>query len=250
MDVAFPIPFLKNASGVDVNQVNGDVYWTDPGEDVIKKMTFNGSNVEMIIDTGIDSVDSLVVDSIGKKLYWTDAGLNSIEVSELDGTNRKVLIWSGLDSPRAIVLHYSRGFMFWSDWGLNARIERANMDGDERTTVIVDDLVWPNGLTIDYSENRLYWTDAKRKVIETSNLDGEDRKILVEDVQYPYGIAVMDDHIYWSDWHSQGVVQANKKTGEGTEIIVSKLEGVMDIRAITVRQATSGLCRCCRVDRG
>lgn len=232
--VALPIPFTKNASGVDVNLRTAEVYWTDPGEDVIQKTTFNGSRVETIIDTGIDTVDSLVVDSIGQKLYWTDAGLNSIEVSELDGGSRKVLVWSGLDSPRAIALHYAKGLMFWSDWGLNARIERANMDGDERTTVVADDLVWPNGLAIDHTENRLYWTDAKRKVIESSGLDGEDRKVLVKNVQYPYGLTVMDDYVYWSDWHSQGVVQANKTSGTGLKVIVDKLDGVMDIRAVRV----------------
>lgn len=234
VDVTIPIPFLRNASGVDVDIRLAEVYWTDPGEDAIKKTSFTGSVVETVMDTGIDTVDSLVIDSIGRKIYWTDAGLNSIEVSELDGNNRKVLFWSGLDSPRAIVLHYAKGLMFWSDWGLNARIERANMDGEERTTVIGDDLVWPNGLAIDYGENRLYWTDAKRKVIESSGLDGEDRKVIIKNAQYPYGLTVLDNYIYWSDWHAQGVVRASKASGVVSEVVSGKLDGVMDVRSINV----------------
>lgn len=70
LDVVLPISYLKNASGVDVNLRNGEVYWTDPGEDVIKKASFNGRVVETVIDSGIDTADSLVVDSIGKKVSY------------------------------------------------------------------------------------------------------------------------------------------------------------------------------------
>ncbi|XP_015608522.1 low-density lipoprotein receptor-related protein 4 isoform X2 [Cephus cinctus] len=233
VDVVLPISHLTNASGVDINRRTGDVYWTDTAEDVIKRASFNGKSVETVIDHGIDTADSLTVDSIGRKLYWTDAGLNSIEVSELDGTNRKVLIWSGLDNPRAIALHYPAGLMFWSDWGHNARIERANMDGGERTTVIADNLVWPNGICVDLTENKLYWNDAKLKVIEYSDLNGDKRKTLLRNVDHPYGLAIMGENIYWSDWHAKAILRANKASGSGRDVIVDKLEGLMDIRAVS-----------------
>lgn len=50
------------------------------------------------------------------------------------------------------------------------------MDGSGRKTIIMEGVFWPNGLAIDYSSNRLYWADAKHHVIESSNLDGADRK--------------------------------------------------------------------------
>lgn len=50
------------------------------------------------------------------------------------------------------------------------------MDGSDRKTIISEGVFWPNGLAIDYSSNRLYWADAKHHVIESSNLDGTDRK--------------------------------------------------------------------------
>ncbi|CAD6208044.1 GSCOCG00010318001-RA-CDS [Cotesia congregata] len=233
VDVALPINFLINATGVDVDRKTGQIYWTDPGADVISRASFDGKHIETVISNGIDTVDSLVVDSIGRKLYWTDAGLNSIEVSDLDGKNRKVLIWSGLDNPRAITLHYKLGLLFWSDWGQNARIERSNMDGQERMTVIVEDLVWPNGLTVDVATDKLYWNDAKRKVIEFSDLDGKNRKVLVKNVQHPYGLALMSGLVYWSDWMTKAVHQANKTTGGETKILVDKLDGIMDIRTVT-----------------
>ncbi|XP_066603816.1 low-density lipoprotein receptor-related protein 4 [Prorops nasuta] len=231
-DTVLPVGQLKNVTGVDVDLNTYDVYWTDTGSDVIESSSFDGKTVKKVIHDGIDCAESLVVDSVGKKLYWTDKGLNSIEVSELSGANRKVLISSGLDNPRAIALYYSAGLIFWTDWGHNARIERANMDGEQRTTVIADRLVWPNGLTIDQSTNKLYWNDAIRKVIETSDLLGRSRKILIEGVMHPYGLAIMDDSIYWTDWYNKSLVRANKITGSNKEVVLKNLQPLMDVRAV------------------
>jgi len=76
------------------------------------------------------------------------------------------------------VLSYVRR-MYWSDWGDDAKIERANLDGTARVFLVNTSLGWPNGLTIDYAERRLYWGDAKLDRIETCQLDGSQRQLLV-----------------------------------------------------------------------
>lgn len=108
------------------------------------------------------------------------------------------------------------------------------MDGEERSTVITENLVWPNGLAIDTQTDKLYWNDAKRKVIETSELDGLNRKMLMKGVQHPYGLSIMGDLLYWSDWQTKSIHQVNKNTGKDDKVIVNKLDGVMDIRTISV----------------
>jgi hypothetical protein len=155
-------------------------------------------------------------------------------VSELDGTNRKVLVWSGLDNPRAIILHYPAGLLFWSDWGQNARIERADMDGEHRTAVITEGLTWPNGLSVDQFTNRIYWNDAKKKVIESADLQGQNRKTIVEKVEHPYGLAIVGNYIYWSDWHEKALLKAKKNDGKNRKTVLGNLEGIMDLRLIDV----------------
>lgn len=72
-DTVLPIPYLKNISGVDVDLKTGQIYWTDSGEEfsskVIKKANFDGKGITNVIDSGIDTVDSLVVDSVGRKVW-------------------------------------------------------------------------------------------------------------------------------------------------------------------------------------
>ena len=59
------------------------------------------------------------------------------------------------------------------------------MDGSMRQTLINSSIGWPNGIAIDFEYQRLYWADAKLDKIEQVNLDGTDRKIIV-DSQLPH----------------------------------------------------------------
>ncbi|KAF4523621.1 hypothetical protein B566_EDAN010130, partial [Ephemera danica] len=220
----------------------GEIYWTDTADDVIQKAKPDGSGVENIIIDGLESADGIVIDSTGRKLYWTDGGRSSIEVAELDGRNRKVLIWSGLDSPRAITLHYHLGLMFWSNWGKVPSIEQADMDGHNRITVVSENLGWPNGLAIDRPAGRLYWNDGKLKTIESSELDGTGRHVVVTEVPHPYGLVVVGSHLYWTDWQTEALHRADKESGAERIIIRDRLEGLMDIRSVQADNVAENAC--------
>ncbi|XP_052737933.1 low-density lipoprotein receptor-related protein 4 isoform X1 [Bicyclus anynana] len=247
VDVVLPMRSLKNALGVDVDQKTGLIYWTDTGERKIKRANKQGTENETIIGRGLHTADGIAIDSAGRKIYWTDGGRNSIEVAELNGKNRKVLVWTGLDSPRAIALHYENGYMFWSDWGTSAKIERANMDGKSRRIIVENNIKWPNGLAIDRTEGRLYWNDAKMYTIESSDFNGNDRRTLLNQVPYPYGIVIVGTHIYWTDWKTKALHRADKSTGKDQITIRENLEGLMDIRAI---QGDSVLENACGTNNG
>ena len=60
------------------------------------------------------------------------------------------------------------------------KIERATMDGLERLTIANTSLFWPNGLAIDYASDKIYWADAKHHVIECAELDGRNRKTIID----------------------------------------------------------------------
>ncbi|GLH14008.1 Putative vitellogenin receptor [Gryllus bimaculatus] len=242
VDVVLPLPPLKNAIAVDVDRKTGEIYWTDTAEDVIQKATPDGKNIETVIVDGLETADGIVVDSTGRKIYWTDKGRKSIEVAELDGQNRKVLVWMDLESPRAITLHYHLGLMYWSDWGKNARIEQAHMDGKNRTILVSENLGWPNGLAIDRPAGRIYWCDGKRKTIESTDLSGHDRHVIVTEVPHPYGLVIVGSHVYWTDWHTEALHRADKRNGSESIVIRDKLEGLMDIRSVQVDNFMENAC--------
>ncbi|KAA8596152.1 hypothetical protein FQN60_011443 [Etheostoma spectabile] len=176
---------LENAIALDFHHSHELVFWSDVTLDRIMKANLNGSNVEEVVSTGLESPGGLAIDWIHDKLYWTDSGTSRIEVANLDGTHRKVLLWQNMEKPRAIALHPIEGKIYWTDWGNTPRIEYANMDGSNRQVIADTHLFWPNGLTIDYAGHRMYWVDAKHHVIERADLDGRNRKAVISQGKLP-----------------------------------------------------------------
>uniref|UniRef100_H2Z4K7 EGF-like domain-containing protein n=1 Tax=Ciona savignyi TaxID=51511 RepID=H2Z4K7_CIOSA len=231
-DTVLPVKNLKNAVALDWHsQHPGHIYWSDVGRDSISRAEWDGSNEKVIVSSSLDSPAGLAVDWITNKIYWTEAGINRIEVALLDGSMRCVLIWTGLDRPRAIVVHPATGHMIWTDWGTEPKIERAGMDGTNRTTLVSSGLTWPNGVAIDYLTDRVYWTDAGAKTIESCDLHGANRQVVVgDDLPHPFGITMDEDTIYWTDWQSKCISSADKRTGMNRKILRENLEYLMDIR--------------------
>ncbi|CAG0879904.1 unnamed protein product [Darwinula stevensoni] len=100
VDVVLPLPLLKNAVGLDVDQVTNEMYWADSLKPAIGKASLKDFHTSEVLSLGLGSVDDLAVDSIGRKLgpylYWTDWDRMTIErVDKATGKGR-IVIHSGL----------------------------------------------------------------------------------------------------------------------------------------------------------
>ncbi|XP_006642533.3 low-density lipoprotein receptor-related protein 5 [Lepisosteus oculatus] len=227
-DVAIPLTGVKEASALDFDVSDNRIYWTDVSMKTISRAFMNGSSVEHIIEFGLDYPEGMAVDWMGKNLYWADTGTNRIEVARLDGQYRQVLVCKDLDNPRSLALDPAKGYMYWTEWGGKPRIVRAHMDGTNIVT-LVDKLGRGNGLTIDYVDQRLYWTDLDTCMIESSNMLGQEREIIADDLSHPFGLTQYRDFIYWTDWTLQSIQRADKSNGQNRTEIQGHLEYVMDI---------------------
>ncbi|XP_078614308.1 low-density lipoprotein receptor-related protein 8-like [Branchiostoma floridae x Branchiostoma japonicum] len=164
--------------------------------------------MEAIVTSNAITADGLALDIPGGNVYWTDTERNAISVARMDGKHFRNVLSTQLDQPRAIVLDPENGYMYWTDWGAQAKIERAAMDGTGRATLVNAELLWPNGLTLDKSAQRLYWCDGRTYKIESSDLNGYDRRLFF--FQYPlhfFGIAVDDTHLYWTAWNVRSIIR-------------------------------------------
>lgn len=247
-DVHVPVPGLNNVISLDYDCVDGKVYYTDVFLDVIRRADLNGSNMETVIGHGLKTTDGLAVDWVARNLYWTDTGRNTIEASRLDGSCRKVLINNSLDEPRAIAVFPRKGYLFWTDWGHIAKIERANLDGSERKVLINTDLGWPNGLTLDYDTRRIYWVDAHLDRIESADLNGKLRQVLVSHVSHPFALTQQDRWIYWTDWQTKSIQRVDKYSGRNKETVLANVEGLMDIIVVSPQRQTGT--NACGVNNG
>nr|AVH84929.1 vitellogenin receptor [Harmonia axyridis] len=222
--IYFPVTSqMKQVVGVAYD--GNYVYWTDifsEHESIVKSLE-DGTERQLVITAGLGSPEDLAVDTLTENIYFTDAEYKHIGVCTTDGLHCTVLVNKDIDRPRAIVLNIEEGEMFWSDWGYPARIARAYMDGSSDRSFVSDNIHWPNGLAIDYPNQRLYWTDAKAMTLESINLDGTDRRIVLEAVvKFPYAIAVFENRLYWSDWHTHSIQSCDKFTGKDHHTIIKE----------------------------
>ena len=96
---------------------------------------------------------------------------------------------------------------------------------------------WPNGLAIDYQERKLYWGDAKLDFIASINLDGTNRiNFLERKVPHAFGIAVLGDGIFWTDWQLRTLNRLDKHTKKVTKVLENRAD-LMGIKAVDIHLA-------------
>jgi hypothetical protein len=63
------------------------------------------------------------------------------------------------------------------------------MDGTHRK-LIIRKVGRASGLTVDYVQHRLYWTELGQHVIESSDLNGKKRAVVIgKNTEKPFGLA-------------------------------------------------------------
>lgn len=69
-------------------------------------------------------------------------------------------------------------------------------------------------LAIDFRTHDICWTDAGHKRIECANLNGENRRVVFTPAEYPFGLAIAGDYLFWSDWKANTVMKVHRNGGE------------------------------------
>lgn len=62
-----------------------------------------------------------------------------------------------------------------------------------------------------------------RDKIERSTLTGENRQVILHGVQFPYGLTVYQQDIFWTDWAERSVFRAQKDDGSGFTVLAKDL---------------------------
>ncbi|KAJ8949001.1 hypothetical protein NQ314_008307 [Rhamnusium bicolor] len=214
---------VENVVATASNMHTGTIFWSDMKLKKISKLDRGSEPVE-IISTGLDLVEGLAYDWIGKNIYWLDSKLNTIEVAKENGSNRIVLVRENITQPRGMCLDPSPGtrWLFWTDWGENPRIERIGMDGTNRSTIINTKIYWPNGLTLDTTTQRVYFADSKLDFIDFCYYNGSGRQQVLAGSHYllhPHSLTLFEDTLYWTDRQLNRVLSAHKYKGNNQTVV-------------------------------
>ncbi|KTG47096.1 hypothetical protein cypCar_00012447 [Cyprinus carpio] len=123
-------------------------------------------------------------------------------------------------------------FLYWSDWGEPAKIEKSGMNGIDRQVLVETDIQWPNGITLDLIKGRLYWVDSKLHMLCSVDLNGDNRRKVLQSPDYlahPFALTVFEDRVFWTDGENEAIYGANKFTGSNVTLLASNLNEPQDI---------------------
>ncbi|KAG8236148.1 hypothetical protein J437_LFUL001582 [Ladona fulva] len=220
------IHYFQVAVGIDIDCQEGRVYWSDVNGRTIKSSKYDGSDIQIFLDTDIGSPEGLSIDWVSRNIYWTDSTKDTVEVASLETKVRRVLISDGLVNPRGIVVHPAKGKMYWTDWNREGpKIETANLDGSQRSIFLQGSVQLPNSLTFDYDRDELCWPDAGNKKIECMGVYSLVRRTVMSNCSYPFGLTMSKRNYYWTDWITQKIESSPRPEGELNKSIDVPLGG-------------------------
>lgn len=106
---------VENVVATASEMASGAIYWSDMHAKKIFRLDKGSTEPQVVVGSGLDLVEGLAIDWVGRNLYWVDSRLKTIEVSTLEGKNHIVLITQNISQPRGIVLDAREGarVMFW-----------------------------------------------------------------------------------------------------------------------------------------
>lgn len=126
--------------------------------------------------------------------------------------------------------------MYWTDWGDKPYIGKASMDGTNFRYLVNDSLGWPNALTLSYETNELFYADAKEDYIAVCDLDGKNRRIILNrntnaeiKLHHVFAITVFEDYIFWTDWELKTVERCKKQGNMDCKTIAELTHRPMDV---------------------
>ncbi|KAF6207786.1 hypothetical protein GE061_016234 [Apolygus lucorum] len=212
----FPINIEESqvAVGITTDCVEGKVYWSDLSRNTIRRAKYDGSEAEEFLKTS-GQAEGLAMDWIQRQIYWTDSAKKTISTANLDTREVKVIIDKNLVNPRGVAVHPYRRKLYWSDWNRKGpKIEESDLDGSQRRVIVSGNNVkLPNALTIDWDRDELCWSNAGTKTIDCMYLHTGLPQTVVNNANYPFGVAVSADRYYWTDWTSSKIMSAPKGRG-------------------------------------
>ena len=98
-------------------------------------------------------------------------------------------------------------------------------------------------MAIDFTIKRLFWVDARRKTLESCNLNGTNHTIVLNVFgQHPFSVTIFEDYAYWTDWATETIHRANKFNGKSVEILQSGLRKPMGISIFHAILQPAGMC--------
>ena len=185
----------------------GGIYWSDRGASQLKKMNFDGSNLQTITLIGAVTspglnIRGIAVDNVSNRVFWADNNADRLLRANFDGSASTILytVTGGNSFPADVRLDFGNQFLYWCDQ-LRNRIQRSTFDGASVIDVITNAAAagGPYFMDLDVPKGKIYWGDFGGGSIFRANLDGSGRETLLTGNNMTRGVRLdpRERMLYW-----------------------------------------------------
>ena len=96
------------------------------------------------------------------------------------------------------------------------------MDGTARMVLHDTNISSPVGMTLDYDTQTLYWIDSWLRTLESSGVDGSNRKLLTELPRFsrPWDVTFFEGTLYWTDQQLNAIYSTSTDTPGNFSIVI------------------------------
>ncbi|XP_048064439.1 nidogen-2 [Megalobrama amblycephala] len=179
-------------------------------------------------------------------LYAQASQIGVIPLDETDPVQEKSTVLLALKDSVVIGMDYDcrENMLYWTDFGRHTINRVVLVFGSEPEAIVSQGLVQPEGIAVDTVHRKLFWVDSGKDRIETSGLDGRNRKVLIDsDLVNPRAIIVdaKSGTLYWTDWNRDASkIESSSLEGHKRKVLVQV--GLMLPNALTLDFTTNQLC--------
>ena len=109
-----------------------EIYWISKGSNyIISKIKLDGTSRQVLVSSGTNSPNSLVVDVVFSRLYWTDG--SKIQTSDVKGEDLSTVYTTKVRRSTGITVYNNT--LFWAEWA-RKRIATCTTDGNNEQTLV------------------------------------------------------------------------------------------------------------------
>lgn len=188
----------------------------------VKTIGVNTKSSQMVAKTK----QAIGVSFDGQSFYWTEIseGKESIVKIKAGAKDKEVLLTAGLEMPEDLAVDWLSGNIYFTD-AARAHIAVCNDNGFHCTQLVtLETLDKPRGIVLHPQDSVMFWTDWGEKAhIGTAYMDGKGAKILIDNVEWPNGLALdwPNGRIYWVDARLQ-VIETATITGADRRTVLEQ----------------------------